>query len=209
MPGLVIPSLDQEQIGLLTIAVSVLLAAISFVVRNVQSERARVLASREAFLSDQLRLLYGPLYAMSKANDAAYHAFRSTFAHAGLVYDPIADLSAEERGTWMLWTKTVFQPANLRMRDVIERNAHLFSDVQLPPVVIEFLAHTESYQALIETWTDDTAAGHREAAPFPQEFADYIEREYLRVSSEHARLVGLARGRGLLATRRNPRAKPA
>lgn len=164
--------------------------------RNAQRDEARL-----RFLEAQLRDLYGPLYAITKANEMVYQKFREH--NPDVIHEIVSTGSAtgEAAETWRRWNANVFQPANLRMRDIIERNAHLFTSAQMPDHVVKFLAHVENYQAVIQ----EMEAGDRifgdELIPYPENFAAHVESQYALVSRTHTDLVGGRGGLGLKQTK--------
>ncbi|MGJ3232183.1 MAG: hypothetical protein ACFE0P_10320 [Oceanicaulis sp.] len=197
-------SIDLNELGELSSVpwfILVLLALLTYSLnerarRNAQRDEARL-----RFLEAQLRDLYGPLYAITKANELVYRKFREH--NPDVIHEIVSTGSAtgEAAETWRRWNANVFQPANLRMRDIIERNAHLFTSAQMPEHVVKFLAHVENYQAVIQ----DMEAGDRifgdELIPYPENFATHIESQYALVSRIHGDLVSGRGGLGLNRTK--------
>lgn len=91
---------------------------------HLSARQARV--SREAELNrvnDQLRLLYGPLYATLLAGDAAWQALSSSKhwpAHGRKGYFAEGfELSEQETIRWRTWMREVFTPNNERLEQII------------------------------------------------------------------------------------------
>jgi hypothetical protein len=55
---------------------------------------------------------------------------------------------------WRNWMKTVFQPQNAKMEEIILANSHLFIGGGMPKIFKILIAHTEAYKAVISTWRD-------------------------------------------------------
>lgn len=164
---------------------AVVAALITYMFNAHLDRQAQRRAARLQFVQDQLRLLYGPLYAITRANETIY-AMR---AGSGS-FQP-----GDNPGN-AAWTAAVFQPSNLRMRETIELNAHLFETATLPDYVIAFLAHVENWQAILSSAAGAVSQAD-EIAPYPEDFSRRIEEAYLDVARRHTKLVGKVRGRGL------------
>ena len=85
---------------------AVVAALITYVFNAHLDRLAQRRAARLQFVQDQLRLLYGPLYAITRANETIY-ALR---AGSGS-FQP-----GDHPGN-AAWTAAVCQPSNLRMRE--------------------------------------------------------------------------------------------
>lgn len=166
------------------------LAVLSFLLNGLLNRKAARRAASLQFIQDQLKYLYGPLYAITQSNDAIYREFKSQ--HQELVAKVLADteLTQEENQIRETWNQSVFQPSNLRMRRVIENNAHLFASETMPKIVLEFLAHVENWQAISRQTRGDSPIIVSEFVAYPEGFAAYVSREYERVSKRHAKKVG-------------------
>jgi hypothetical protein len=79
----------------------------------------RITQRREAQLKrldEQLRILYGPLYALSGASEAAWNSFMAKFApEAGVFIKPDRPPTEEELSIWRSWITTVILPMNEEM----------------------------------------------------------------------------------------------
>jgi len=154
----------------------------------------RMAARREAkirFVESQLEDLYGPLYAITQSNGAIYEKFRQSDPElVGAILEG-GEIDAEGGAKRELWNASVFQPSNLRMRDVIENNAHLFAAETMPASVLQFLAHVENWEAVLSAKGGGSAP--KELVAYPETFPEYIAQEYDRISKRHAKLVGRSR----------------
>jgi hypothetical protein len=109
-----------------------------------------------AFTNQQIERLYGPLYALTQANNAIWTQFSSTHwpNTSRYYFDPKNPPSVEQVDQWRIWMKTVFQPLNLRVEDIIIQNSQLLVGDRLPQTFQDVIAQAEAYKALMSTWSD-------------------------------------------------------
>jgi hypothetical protein len=138
------------------IVVGVLIAVIPAVLGYAVSFANNVKASQLALVNRQLEKLYGPLYAVTQANDATWTQFSLTHwpNHRRYYFDPAAPPTIEQVKTWRIWIRNVFQPMNLQMEHAIVGNSQLGLGNDMPRVFQKLIAQTEAYKAIIATWKD-------------------------------------------------------
>lgn len=144
------PARSKLAVGIGTgIVVAVVTAAVGYVVTFVDQHRK----DQVQFVSAQIEKLYGPLFALSQANDVAWAHFhqgywkdRETFFQEG------QRLNANDIELWRRWMSSVFQPLNVKMEDVIVNNMNLFVGEKIPAMFLQFVSHVESYKAVISRW---------------------------------------------------------
>jgi len=108
-----------------------LLVVLSFLANGQLNRMADRRAAKIRFVEEQLKSLYGPLYAISRSNETVYRQFNTE--HADIVANVLGDdLSSDHEQSLSVWNASVFQPSNLGMRGIIERNAHLFTTATMP-----------------------------------------------------------------------------
>lgn len=192
MPAHGILQIANENAELIAILATILLAFLGYLVNHLSAKSRHRQEARLAFLSAQLEKLYGPLYALMKSNTASYAVFRSTFRPGRPVMeDP---LSPEEWSIWRTWAEHVFVPSNLRIQDVIEKNAHLVIGGRMPEEFTSVLAHIESTK-LVLPLNQAQVRILDEFAPWPTGFNAFVEQSYMAVAAEHSRLLGTLRRR--------------
>lgn len=170
--------------------VSVTLALIGFLVSHASNVRRQRAQAQYAYVASQLQHLYGPLYALVLSNTASYMAFRKTFRPNKPLFDKDDPLTSEEREIWRAWAEHVFVPSNLRIRDVIERHAHLVRGNSMPELFRTMLAHVESSKLVLPALADGQLHLLDAFPDWPKEFEGYVTEEYLAVAEEHERLLG-------------------
>lgn len=173
-----------------------LLIVLSFLANGQLNRTANRRSAKTRFVEEQLKSLYGPLYAITQSNQTIYERFQSV--NVDLVNNSLmnSEMSTSDELVRSVWNSSVFQPSNLRMRDVVEKNAHLFTATTMPKPVLSFLAHVENWEAVLASHSHESAVSITELIPFPKEFPDYVKKEYERVSSAHAKLIGRHRKLG-------------
>jgi hypothetical protein len=103
-----------------------------------------------AFVSDQIRQLYGPLVSLAETRGAAFKAMMH-----GKPRDDYFDgskLDPEELRQWRLWRVEVMAPLVEQMSEVILKNGHLLDGTEMPGSFLELMAHRASYKAVIKNW---------------------------------------------------------
>jgi len=169
---------------------TVVLAFLGFFINHISGIRRHQLEARFRFVSAQLERLYGPLYTLVQSNTASYRAFRKIFRPDSPLFDRAKPFTDAERATWRTWAEHVFIPSNLKIRDVIEQNAHLVIGGQLPPVFEAVLAHIESSKIVLPALAEGDLSALDGFPNWPAEFNEFVADSYLVVVHEHDRLLG-------------------
>jgi hypothetical protein len=187
MPAHEILQIANRNAELIAILATILLALLGYLINHLAAKSRNRQEARLAFLSAQLEKLYGPLYAVMKSNTASYLVFRSTFrAGRPVMEEPF---SPEEWSIWRTWAEQVFVPSNLRILDIIEKNAHLVIGGSMPGEFTSVLAHIESTKMVLSL--DQAQLRILDAfAPWPKGFNAFVEQGYMAVAAEHSRLLG-------------------
>lgn len=174
--------------GLWAVAAAIAGAALTQAFGSLRNRSRRRKDAELTFVESQIRDLYGPLYALSHANQHTYNKFKTANEEVIHALASGVTLSGEAAKTWKLWTDNVFQPGNRKMMDVILRGAHLFRTAEMPEIVLQFVAHVESYEALISTFEETGLSISNQIIPFPEGFAEYVAGEYAKVTQRYERL---------------------
>jgi hypothetical protein len=104
----------------------------------------------------QIEKLYGPLFALTKANGTAWAHFQAGWLPKREYYfDQNIKLDNHDIDNWRRWMQTVFQPMNVKMENAIVANSHLLVGDRMPLLFLQMVSHTESYKAVIESWKND------------------------------------------------------
>jgi hypothetical protein len=144
------------------VVVAILTGAVTYFY-HVASE---VRNSKLEFVNAQMQKLYGPLYAVSQADDRVFKLFLATRWRKCSnpkqtdckFFDDADKPTVDEVRRWRHWMKTVFQPLNLKMEETITANTQLVIGDGLPKVFGDLIAHVEAYKALIAGWQADDFA---------------------------------------------------
>ena len=177
----------------LPIASSIIVATGSWIFTYLHGKRA---ITREAELdrvNDQLRLLYGPLYARLAASDAAWNAFWSRHrpSHGQSSYfHPDYKLTAEEQERWRLWMTEVFHPLNKSLEAIIVSHSDLIEDGVMPSAFVSVLAHIATYDAVIAAWEKGDFSHYTSVLNFPgKELAETVQPTYKKLLDKQQRLI--------------------
>jgi len=140
----------------------------------------------------QLKLLYGPLYALNQAGFLAWQAFRTRPDPVFFGTDPPP--TEEQLQEWRRWMITVFEPIHDEMLSLISKNVDLLIEDDLPQPLQLFCAHVSAYKVVFERWRNNDFAEHTSVIDYPtQEMAKYLEKSFRQLKFEQARLLGTPR----------------
>ena len=184
------------------VATAILIAAGTGAVGYVIGQFSEHRQSEVAAINTKIEKLYGPLYAITRANDKAWTSFSQQYWSRELqgrrgYFDDGAPPSPEQVKAWRLWIRTVFQPLNVRAEDLIVSNAQLIVGLKYPRAFDALVAHTESYKPLIAAWDVPEKDGEERSAtsaqnipllPYPQTLSACVRDEYDALVSIRDRL---------------------
>ncbi|HJP95805.1 MAG TPA: hypothetical protein VJ843_00380 [Candidatus Saccharimonadales bacterium] len=180
----------------LTLAVSILIAAVGFVAKYINDVKIAQRKDRLERVSRQLKEFYGPLYALIEASEIAWRGFRRKYRPNQSYWRSEPYPNEEEAAAYRLWMREVFMPLNLRMEKVIVENADLLDDEKMPACLLTVCAHVSAYKTVLKRWESGDYSEHLSIVNFPgKELREYIERVYSRLKNEQEKLVGRLRGK--------------
>jgi hypothetical protein len=134
------------------VLIAVIPAVFAYGVNFIDCQRKNDLA----YVNSQIAKLYGPLYALTQADDAAWNQFSKIYwpNKSRYFFDPSQPPTVEQVDKWRLWMRTVFQPMNLEIEKTIVNNSQLILGSRMPKTFKEMIAQTEGYKAVIAAWKD-------------------------------------------------------
>ena len=142
-------------------------------------------------VNQQLRLLYGPLYALNTTAHQAWSAFRFRVRPGRVFFEPQSPPTEAELTAWRLWMVTVFRPLHDEMVSVICKNADLFEEDDLPPVLQILLAHVAAYKVVFQRWDQNDFSEHTSIVNYPAEpLQKYLADSYRACKAEQRRFLG-------------------
>lgn len=146
-------------------------------------------------VNDQLRLLYGPLHALSRAGDQSWLAFRKRHRPQGAFWGVPGDPPTRADETaWRHWMKTVFMPLNLKMEELILTQAHLLEGASLDESMVLLCAHVESYKTVLQRWENQDFADHVAPVVFPERFPEEVTAVYATLRARQKELLDFIDG---------------
>ena len=188
MPDILVSWLGGEA---KTVAFAILSGVAGFLAKGIYDLWAARRKERLERVNLQLKLLYGPLYALNQAGRLAWDAFRSRTRPGGSFFRSDPPPNSEELEAWRRWMLTVFQPIHDEMLSTITKNADLLIEGDLPEPLQLFCAHVAAYKVVFERWSKDDFAEYTSVMNYPTvEMARYLERSFKSLKSEQARLLG-------------------
>jgi hypothetical protein len=174
----------------LALAIPALVAVVGYLLTYRNNLRLAERKDRLDRITQQLSDFYGPLFALSHANQSAWQIFRMLYRSdvAGFWDDP--QPTDDEAAAWRLWMTTVFMPLNREMRDLVVRRADLLEEPEIPGGLLDLCAHVAAYEAVLTRWQTGDFAEHRTPLNFPAEsVAGYASSRFNRLKAEQNRLL--------------------
>jgi hypothetical protein len=133
------------------LAVAIVSAALGYLITLVDEHRKHAIQ----VTNTQVEKLYGPLYALSVANQRAWAEMNTRFRPGKNHYFDDKDIpTAEQVEIWRRWMKAVFMPINVKMEAAIIDNSQLLEGNKIYRVFEDLIAHIESYKATLAKWKD-------------------------------------------------------
>jgi hypothetical protein len=135
------------------VLIAVIPAALTYCVAFIDGIRKDELA----FTNSQIEKLYGPLFALTQANDAAWREFVAHDWRARgnpAFFNDSNPPTPAQVDVWRLWMTKVFQPLNIQMEQLIIANSQFIEGNYMSDSFENFIAHTEGYKAIMSTWSD-------------------------------------------------------
>ena len=142
-------------------------------------------------LNQQLKLLYGPLYALNRASNLAWESFRTRVRPGRSFFGTEPPPSPQELGQWRSWMLIVFRPIHDEMILLITKNADLLIEDDLPNSLQLFCAHTAAYKVVFDRWSQNDYSENTSVMNYPtKELAEYLERSFKHLKAQQGRLLG-------------------
>jgi len=173
---------------------------------NLELERQKFLTSLDLdkkraelkFVSDQIQLLYGPLFSLGQASRIAFDAFMKKYAPGRRAFFDSQQRTPDELEIWRRWVREVWMPLNLLMERSIIENSHLIEGPSMPKSFQAFLGHVASYKAVLKKWdraetpnspVELKEEDHYAITNFPTEMAEEVERSIALLRAKQIKLL--------------------
>ena len=185
----------MDQAFIITTSITIVLALFGYLFTWFSNRRSAQYQAQLDRINQQLSDLYGPLFALAESSDISWKAFRSRHQPNSRYFSKIKPPSEEDIETWRLWMQTVFMPINSQMVEIIQNNADLLIESDMPKCLLLLLAHVASFKAVIERWERGDYSEHESMVVYPSEpLLTYLNDSYQTLKIEQAELIGLLKG---------------
>jgi len=169
---------------------AILLAIFVAVIKYVADRWAGRRHARLKRLNAQLELLYGPMLALSHANDEAWKGFRAIHRPTKASYwDPADAPSAKEAEAWRMWIQTVFMPINERLEKLVITQSHLLISDDIPRCLLELCSHVEAYRGVIAEWRAGDTSHPTAPVEYPNDILPSARVWYSQLKAQQVALV--------------------
>jgi hypothetical protein len=174
---------------ILTFTTGILLALFGYLATYFSSI---LIDSRKEYLARinrQLSEFYGPLFAITSANDSAWAVFRLKNRPNGAFFDPQNPPTADELADWRLWMTSVFMAGNSKIYELILTKSDLIIETDMPTCLLELCAHVASYKTVLEKWQKQDFSEHIAAIDYPTDLLAYSQQSYTFLKNKQAKLL--------------------
>ncbi len=177
-----------------TIAFAILSGVVGFLAKGVYDLWSARRKDQLDRVNQQLKLLYGPLYALNQTGNLAWSAFRARTRPGGSFFRAEPPPNEQEKEAWRTWMLTVFRPIHDEMLTLITKNSDLLIESDLPAPLQLFCAHVAAYKVVFERWANNDFAEHLSVMDYPtKELDSYLSTCFQRLKAEQSRLLGKGR----------------
>jgi hypothetical protein len=179
-----------------TVAFAILSGIIGFLAKSFYDLRMIRRKDKLERVNNQLKELYGPLYALVQASGITWQAFVENYCRRPDFQVPggIRPQSKETEAIWRHWMKNVFMPMNAEMARLILQHADLLEEVKMPYCLLLLSAHVHGYQGILAAWDSHDYSRHMSLTSFPsQELSQYTEKSYGQLKARQEKLIGRTR----------------
>lgn len=173
----------------LGLSITVVLAICSWLVTYFHAYSSKIYDARLAHLDQQIKHLYGPVYANLTSSAAVWEAFRRKYWPDRPTYFD-GNQTEKDEELWRAWIQAVFLPIHQEVKSAILSNVDLFRGNEIPPVATELLAHIHAYEAINLRWERGDYTEHVYATSFPIEALPHFKRELEALLKEREVLRG-------------------
>jgi len=151
--------------------------------------RARDRRAKAAFVGEQLKHLYGPLFSLSHASESAWETFRTKYRPGRAFFDAANPPSQAELDAWVRWMRVVFTPMNARMVSVIVEHADLVEG-DMPASFLALIAHVEGYKVVADQWSQGDFSEYASPVGFPAAFNAEVRERFVQLKARQRALLG-------------------
>lgn len=176
-----------------TVAFAVLSGVAAFVAKGVYELSLARRKDKLERVNQQLRLLYGPLFALVNVSTITWRAFVDQYCENPSFRTPggIAPQTPEAEKIWRHWMENVFMPLNAQMAQLVTQNADLLEEEQMPDCLLRLSAHVHGYAGVLAAWKRLDYSRHMSLTPFPvQNLYHYATETYQKLKARQAGLIG-------------------
>lgn len=179
----------------ITTSVSIVLALFGYLFTWFSSRRSQQQRDQLDRVNDQLSELYGPLFALVESSDIAWRAFRTKHQPNNAFFSDQHPPTEDDLAAWRTWMNTVFMPINTELVGIIQQNAHLLIESDMPNCLLMLSAHVASFSAVVNQWEHGNLSDHQSLVDYPSEsLISYANISYKGLKQEQAKLLGLLKG---------------
>ena len=186
----------------LAIGLPILAGLVGYLITYYYGWRIEQKKANLQLIDDKLQYLYGPLFALTTASDQAIGSLRRRLGREYIVDPKIKSYPKKDILLYRLWMVEILMPLNLKMEEIIVSNTHLIEGPNLPQPFLLFLAHIETYKAVIKQWDTDTVSEETELEelmanntaliPYPQEYPKLVRNTFKELKKTQSEMIGAA-----------------
>jgi len=171
-----------------TILVPIVLTLLGIAGAYWNGVRTEARKSKIAFVNEQLKNLYGPLFSLSQASEAAWEKFRGLYRPTGAFFSPTNPPNKTELEEWVRWMRVVFTPMNEQMVNTIVEHADLIEG-EFSQSFLEMISHVESYKVVMNKWDDGDFSIFTSIVNYPSGFNAEVKTTFEMLKARQQQLM--------------------
>jgi hypothetical protein len=173
-----------------TVAFVLFCGVVAFVAKGAYELWAARRKDRLERVNQQLKLLYGPLYALNEASEVAWKEFRRKTRPGMRFFKDLPKPNDEELKAWRRWMLTVIKPIHDAMFSTITKNADLLLSDDLPVPFKDFCAHVTAYRVVFDQWSKNDFSEHTTGLRYPKAaLTPYLLESFKELKDNQGRLL--------------------
>jgi len=191
MNGSGITNILKDNIQIVSLISTILLAFIGYIVSYLNNLRINKRKDRLDYVNKQLNEFYGPLYVITQSSEITYEALREVTAKRGNRYiNQEAPKKKGDLSQWEIWLKEVFIPTYDILDKLIIEKSYLIEERDIPDCLNNIIAHNAGYKVLIKNWEKGNFEDRKSIVKYADDLAKYAKEKYLKLKQKQTKLIG-------------------
>ena len=179
----------------ITLIVSIFLAVLGYLAKYLNDLNITRMKERLERVNQQLRDLYGPLFALNHVSSSTWDAFVEQYCDNDDFRTPNGRIRPQTEAAekiWRHWMTKVFMPLNVDMFELLAEHADLLEENEMPACVLQLGTHVQGYKGVLAAWEEEDYSRHMSLTPYPaRDLYTYAKNSYETLKARQGKLLKL------------------